>query len=396
MQHVRRGRREEGVSVIVGTLLLILVAVTAVAGLALMVSQMEKDTINRQSHLADVQNEDLKIQSIVLTDSADEWNITNTSRSDSADNWSTLGFTLINLNTKDSFVTGIGVKPGNGGQVKFAYNYSSDTPPGSMYNLSHYLVVPATKSVRVSVSLVTNFSPQNPIYPFDSTNNSVYLPDDGGVTVDVVTSLQNVFEATFKPPVPVIKYQIETEDLTVAQRAVLVLDGSGSTADGNVVQWNWTLLDGSDPSLPQPVNWSAPDLPGIPIPPGKVVRQILDDNGPFLAQLTVIDDRGMVAASAPVEIPGNQAFNPAVTLQVSKFTEGSGDTGINATVRDLRNNPVNGAVVSFIVTNTDGTLVLSPQWNMTYSYGNASTIYRGNGTVQVKSGKLPPVDVAVP
>ncbi|HXW99199.1 MAG TPA: hypothetical protein VEI51_05705 [Methanomicrobiales archaeon] len=396
MQHGRLGNRDDGVSVIVGTLLLILVAVTAVAGLALMVSQMQKETLDRQSHLADVQNEDLKIQSIALTDSADEWNVTNTSGSDSAGNWSSLSFTLINLNTKDSFVTGIGVKPMNSGSVKFAYNYSADTPPGSMYNLSHYLVVPATKSVRVSVSLVTNFSPRTPDASFDATNNSLYLHDDDGVVIDVVTSLQNVFEETFRPPVPVIKYQIETDDLTVAQRAVLVLDGSGSTADGNVVQWNWTLLDGSDPNLPQPINWTALGTSSIAVPPGKVVRQVLDDNGPFQARLTVTDDRGMIATSAPVGIPVNQAFDPAVSLQVSKFTDSSGDTGINATVRDIRNNPMDGAVVSFIITNTDGTLVLSPLWNMTYSYGNASTIFRGNGTVQVKSGKLPPVDVAVP
>ena len=38
---------DDGVSVIVGTLLLILITVTAAAGLAIMISQMQKDAMNR-------------------------------------------------------------------------------------------------------------------------------------------------------------------------------------------------------------------------------------------------------------------------------------------------------------------------------------------------------------
>jgi hypothetical protein len=43
-------RNDEAVSVIVGTLLLILVTVIAAAGLAIMVSQLQKDEMDRQSH----------------------------------------------------------------------------------------------------------------------------------------------------------------------------------------------------------------------------------------------------------------------------------------------------------------------------------------------------------
>ena len=48
---------DSGVSVIVGTLLLILITVTAAAGLAVMISQMQKDAMNRQTHITAVQNE---------------------------------------------------------------------------------------------------------------------------------------------------------------------------------------------------------------------------------------------------------------------------------------------------------------------------------------------------
>ena len=50
--------KEDGVSVIVGTLMLILIVVTAAAGLALMVSSMQKEAMTRQSHIASVENEE--------------------------------------------------------------------------------------------------------------------------------------------------------------------------------------------------------------------------------------------------------------------------------------------------------------------------------------------------
>ncbi|HUK92920.1 MAG TPA: hypothetical protein VLU98_02665, partial [Methanomicrobiales archaeon] len=56
--------KEDGVSVIIGTLMLILVVVTAAAGLALMVSSMQKDAMTRQAHIADVGAEQLTIQNI--------------------------------------------------------------------------------------------------------------------------------------------------------------------------------------------------------------------------------------------------------------------------------------------------------------------------------------------
>ena len=59
-------QNDSGVSVIVGTLLLILITVTAAAGLAIMVSQMQKDEMNRQSHLAAVKSEKIEILNIGL------------------------------------------------------------------------------------------------------------------------------------------------------------------------------------------------------------------------------------------------------------------------------------------------------------------------------------------
>lgn len=384
--------REDGVSVIVGTLLLILVAVTAVAGLALMVSQMQKDTMIRQSHQADVQSEGLKIQSIELLDDRNAWNITPTNETDSRGNWSTLRFTLTNLNTKDSLVTGIGVKPGRSDAMRYAYNYTNE---GDIYNLSRYLTIPAAKSEVVEVSLISNFSPSAPTFP---VSNPLYLSGDDSVTIRVITALQNVFEVTFRPPIPAIKTQIEVEDLTVAQRSVLVLDGSDSTGDGTVVRWNWTLIDGSR-TFPGPGNWN--DIQNLTPPvsspmyyEGKTARVTLPDSGPFQVWLRITDDKGMTGTTGPVTIPTNPGFNPPVAMFIDRFGD---PLEINVTVKDIGGSPVSNTAVSFIkITDPYGNLSLSTWSAMTDTSGNVSTTrLSGTGTIRVISGKLPSVDVAV-
>jgi len=387
---MRRGSpwsREDGVSVIVGTLLLILVAVTAIAGLALMVSQMQKETMTRESHLADVQNEALKIQSIELLDDRNEWNLTATNATDARGNWSAIRFTLINLNTKDSSVTGIGVKPGNSGTMRYAFNFTSG---GTPYNLSRYLTIPAAKSGVVEISLVTNFTPGQPAFPAQSP---LYLHEDDSISIRVITSLQNVFEATFRPPVPVARTRIDTEDLTVAQRSILVLDGSDSTDDGAVTRWNWTLLDGSR-TFPSPGTWSDTANLSTSFAEGKMVSLALPSAGPFRVILSVTDDTGMTASSGTVTIPRNPGFNPAVAMFVDRFGD---PLVVNVTVRDIVSDPVPDAAVSFVkITDAYGNLSLSTWSAMTDRFGNVSTTkLSGTGTIRIVSGKLPPLDLAV-
>ncbi|WP_421909748.1 type IV pilin [Methanolacinia petrolearia] len=65
--------RREGVSVIIGTLLLILITVIAAAALAIMVSEFEKEEMERQAHVSAVENEDLRIVSIELENNRSDW-----------------------------------------------------------------------------------------------------------------------------------------------------------------------------------------------------------------------------------------------------------------------------------------------------------------------------------
>ena len=144
---------ESGVSVIVGTLLLILITVTAAAGLALMVSQMQKDEMNRQSHLASVKNENITILNVAFENSKSEWeNYGGVNYTINPDwpYWSSVKLTLLNLNTDSVVVLGIGIND------RYALNFTD--ADGNIFNNTNYLRIPATQSRDVYIDFVANAS----------------------------------------------------------------------------------------------------------------------------------------------------------------------------------------------------------------------------------------------
>ncbi len=96
-------RDERGVSVIFGTLMLILVIIVGISGLAVMVTTAQKDMMERETHQAAVENEKIKFVSIEPSVDSDPLDY--------------LNVTLLNLNTADSRLSAISV---NG---QFAQNY---------------------------------------------------------------------------------------------------------------------------------------------------------------------------------------------------------------------------------------------------------------------------------
>ena len=129
---------EESVSVIVGTLLLILITVTAAAGLALMVSQMQKDEMNRQTHLNAVKNENITILNVAFENNQTEWDKVGVS----PEYWSSVKLTLVNMNTDDVRIIGIAIND------HYALNFTdkSRTDPSvslrTIFNSTNYLTIP--------------------------------------------------------------------------------------------------------------------------------------------------------------------------------------------------------------------------------------------------------------
>jgi hypothetical protein len=378
-------QNESGVSVIVGTLLLILITVTAAAGLAIMVSQMQKDEMNRQSHLAAVKSENIEIFNIGLKNDPDAWNQSPpyyVGKNQSWNNWSSITVTLSNLNTEDVKVIGIAIND------RYTSGYSTVTdapvPVPVAYNFSQqqYLTIPGTKSQKVQVNFTDDFP-----------TPSLCISTDSQIRVRVMTSIYNTFEKTFIPPNPVFETHIETEDLGVTQRDVIVLDGSRSTADNSVVRWNWEVLDSSKAILVNGDYWN--DVSNITNASGKLVRLNPASPGPFRARLTVIDDVGMSRSSSPVDIPVNSRFVPPANLN-GNFTNTT--RSINADVKDVNGKPLSGITVNFmVVKNPDGNLTLDRYLSTTDATGSTFvTVTDGiRGTVEIIYGKLSPIDITV-
>jgi flagellin-like protein len=364
-------QNDSGVSVIVGTLLLILITVTAAAGLALMVSQMQKDEMNRQSHLAAVKSEKIEILNIGLKNDRGAWNQSpfNITENQSWNNWSSITLTLSNLNTEDVKIIGIAIND------RYTRNYSTvtDTPVEVRvpYNFSYqqYLTLPGTKSQKIRINFTDDF-------PFTQ-----YIPTENQIHVRIMTSIYNTFEKTFKPPNPVFETRIETENLGVTERDVIMFDGSRSTADNTVVRWDWTIQDRNNETMVVEN-----------ITSGKIVRWNPFSPGPFRVWLTVTDDVGMTRTSSPVDIPANLHFTPPWNLKAEFDTP-----MIMVSVKDINNNPLSNITVSFLKSNDKyGNLTLERYYSTTDLNGTAFVnVTEGRGTVKVVYAKLPQTEINV-
>jgi hypothetical protein len=384
-------KNEVAVSVIIGTLLLILITVTAAAGLALMVSQMQKDEMNRQTHLNAVKNENISILNVAFENNQTEWvDVPN------SQNWSSIKLTLVNMNIDAVRVMGIALND------RYAVNFTdkSRTDPSvssrTIYNSTNYLTIPGIGSRDVYIDFVANASddPAGFIdYPL-----AQYFGVGNPQNIKIGTSLTNFFETTLKPPNPVYQMSIDTENLGSVQRDVLVLDGSGSTSDNSIARWNWTIYDKSLPTInlnsTNPMtNWSNQTFSG------KTVRITKLNNTPnFRGTLTVTDNLGMSAASDYFAIPPDTQFSPPTSLNfispqpTHNFINTSPSTppfsaltNVTATLTDINNNPVSGVPVTLVIDNNPNT----PQncfsiWlmsNKTYPDGSVTfTVSQNNVT----------------
>ena len=384
---------EEAVSVIVGTLLLILITVTAAAGLAVMVAQLQKNEMDQQSHVAEVKSEQINITDISLTNDPQAWNQTNTTDWDqypfttpgnqSWKNWSSVTFILSNMNTDDVRVIGIAIGD------RYSRNVSTVTttavPVYVRNNISQdYLTIPAARSQKIRINFTDDFSsPQ-------------YLADDGPVKIKVITSLYNTFGIIFKPPDPLFLTRVETEDLGVMQRHVLVLDGSSSTADNGIADWNWSVTS-AGATVPVPGTWTDTANLTTMYNRGVVARVYPSDSGPFRIGLRVTDGAGMSAAANPVDIPADRAYVPISNVYAGAIRTTLNTTVVNVTVKDINGVPVPGVTVNFAVgSNPFNNLTFAPYFALTDSTGNASTIAtEGIGTIKAIYGKFPVMEVPV-
>jgi flagellin-like protein len=402
---MRRMHRDQGVSVIIGTLLLILITVTAAAALGLMISQMQKAEMTRQTQIQSVKDEQIVISGVSLTNNQALWNSTPYNIT-GAQNWSTISFNLMNLNTQAASVIGISVSS-SPSDVNYLYplNFSSLSGVSQGYcNLTSggsgcqdingnllspaFLTIPAGNSIRVTMNLTGSLTG-------DGYTNT-FIGTDQQIDIKILTSMTNIFEQTYRLPTPVIVYSTAITNLgNNVQQDSIVLDGSQSSAyNATIVNWNWTLSNAVAGICSDTGN--LPPVSGFPTS-GKIIHFSPPSPGPFCANLTVTDSNGMVATSPYQLIPMDTAFTPATNLFITFNSTYYSPPVINVTILDINGNPVNNTAVNYVLdTNQFGNLSLSSYVGTTNSLGMSSTnVTCGTGTVKVVSGQLQPITVAV-
>jgi hypothetical protein len=290
------------------------------------------------------------------------------------------------MNIDDVKVIGIAIND------RYTRNYSTmtDTPSPVRipYNLSNaeYLTLSGSKSQKVQINFTDDFS------------STQYIQTDNQVRIRIMTSLYNTFEKTIKPPNPVFSTKIEKEDLGAIERHVLVLDGSASTADSMVTDWNW-MIENASYTTPAPGNWSDTSNIGKDYFQGKTARVTLPSRGPFRVRLTVTDDVGISRISNLVDIPADQNYVPPANFWA--YFDSTNNT-IVTEIKDINGVPVNSSVVNYIFDfNPSMNLSLNNYVGMTDNGTNRTLILcrngtvGGSGTVKVQSGNFQPVAVMV-
>jgi len=272
-----------------------------------------------------------------------------------------------NLNSQDSRIAAILINDEPAG------NYTSTDEYNNPRNYGFYdrLKIPAGGSKEIFL----NFSNGSGYYP-DGLNVSSSMP----LKVTVFSSNANTFTGVFRPPTALARVSIETEDLGVAQRDVLVLDASDSFDDGSILSYTWKMYSFNGSDYTQTAQYS-----------GKKVKANVNQTGDVYLDLTVSDDDGMTGISDRISIPYSSNFNPAVRMNTSKqsynYSEGTGpDTTISVSVYDVSGRLLENASVLFI--SILGNVTVSPTSSITDASGLSSTsITGGAGTVEIKAGK---------
>jgi len=267
----------------------------------------------------------------------------------------------------------------NGGGCQYINSYT--TP---------YLIVPSGKSIRVTLNLTGSLNSDTGVAPF-------FVGTGQQIDIKVLTSLTNIFEETYRLPIPVISYSSASANLgNNIQQDSIVLDGSqSSSVNATIVNWNWTLSnDTAGDNCLNPGSLVSNNFPSS----GKIVRFSPPSSGPFCANLTVTDSNGMVATSPYQFIPENDQFVPPSSIRLDYTSWGAHI--LNITVLNIKNTGVANQPVSYSITQYSDSYPLnltlvypSNTVSQTDANGNVTYSVIGNGTVAFSSGQLTPKSI---
>lgn len=265
MRSLRRSDR--GLSEIVGTLMLVVIVVTAATLLAAFVASYQKQLQTEESFSHDQSLESIHI--LALT----------TKLNPEGTNFTEFGFTLASEYINPSVILGISIN--NNPLKNFSWenldNYSSKgyTLAGQNLDLSPF----------EELSVSTDLSWSSPAFSFFD-NASIPVPDHY-LKFDIYTVLQNDFSRVFLPPVPL---EVVSEvNPSGGPNPDVQLDGSESfQPEGNatLLQWNWTVENSTRAFLLGPLYGEVTDF----------ALSTLTSNVTYAVTLTVTNSDGLIGS----------------------------------------------------------------------------------------------------
>ena len=219
----RLSRSDRGLSEIVGTLMLVIIVVSAATLLAAFVATYQKQLQTEETFTHDQNLESIHVLAV------------NTSVANG--NYSAFGFTLGSEYVNPSIVTGIWI---NDQPLKF-FNWK-DLSNGStgFFRVGGNLNISSFEQVSIWLTLNTS----SPNFSFFD-NNSVPTPNRY-VKIDVFTYLQNDFTRVFLPPTALA---LASEVFPSPTNPIVLFDGSTSFQPGTnatIVQWSWLCTNQSN------------------------------------------------------------------------------------------------------------------------------------------------------
>lgn len=224
---MRRLRSDRlGISEIVGTLMLVLIVVTAATSLALFVASYQKQL---QAERQVTQQRGLESLTIIRA---------SPTLAPGGANWSVLNFTLASLYINPSTVTEIMI---NNNPLKQFTAWRLDLTTGQFVSVSVGAGGQLALAPRDQVSILVNFTVGSPSYSF--YNVSFALPASAYIKIDAVTTLQNDFDRVFIPPTAIALVTPLQSWNGSGFVTVPVLDGGSSFQPGNatLVSWAWAI-----------------------------------------------------------------------------------------------------------------------------------------------------------
>nr|WP_321419475.1 hypothetical protein [uncultured Methanomethylovorans sp.] len=224
---------DNAVTVVFGTLMLILITITVASGIAVMVSTMQKDAMEREEYRITVANEDIKIVSIQPAINE------NTSQ------WGSAKLTLLNLNTEDSLIKGISFNDAYATNFMVYNNSNVIEKEGSypvVYNYNRMIKIPAQKTVGICL----NFS-NITILSSEKISTSGWNNTSQNYTIPLNNNIREIYSLSAFPE-SIVKTQLfnNTINATLSDFDLDLTEGTitlfGSLAGGNLGNnTNYTL-----------------------------------------------------------------------------------------------------------------------------------------------------------